>query len=85
MSTLQIELPDGLRTYVEAKVAQSGYQNASEFVRDLIEADRRLQSKQQIEHELLEVVDGPFEEWTEKDVEDIERIGTRIIERRKAT
>ena len=84
MSTLQIELPEGLRTYVEAKVAESGYRSASEFLQALIEADRQRRSRERVERELLEAVDGPFEEWTEKDIEDIERVGTRIIERRKA-
>ena len=37
----------------------------------------------EIESQLDEAVDGPFTEWTDDDVNDIRRLGTAILNRRK--
>jgi hypothetical protein len=42
---------------------------------------RKLSSE--LEASLLEVVDGPFSEWTDADVEDIRREGKATIGQRK--
>jgi len=83
MSTLDIILPDPLRAFVDDQVAQRGYRNASEFVQALIEAEQLRDRRQDIENQLLEAADGPFTDWTDDDITDIERLGTRLIERRK--
>ncbi len=36
MATMNISLPDKLKAFVEASVAEGNYSNASDFVRDLI-------------------------------------------------
>lgn len=36
MATMNISLPDGLRSFVETQVAARGYGTSSEYVRDLI-------------------------------------------------
>lgn len=40
MSTMNISLPDSLRSFVEGKVAQGGYGTSSEYVRELIRKDQ---------------------------------------------
>ena len=39
MSTMNISLPDALKTFVDQQVATRGYGSSSEYVRDLIRKD----------------------------------------------
>lgn len=44
MSTMNISLPDTLKTFVDEQVSQRGYSTSSEYVRELIRKDQdRLQ------------------------------------------
>jgi antitoxin ParD1/3/4 len=40
MSTMNVSLPDELKSYVEEKVSDGAYGSTSEYVRDLIRRDR---------------------------------------------
>ena len=40
MSTMNISLPDALKSFVDAQVAEQGYSTSSEYVRELIRADQ---------------------------------------------
>jgi antitoxin ParD1/3/4 len=40
MGTMNISLPDSLKDFVDAQVAQRGYGTSSEYVRELIRRDR---------------------------------------------
>jgi antitoxin ParD1/3/4 len=40
MSTMNISLPESLRSFVEEKVAQGAYGTSSEYVRELIRKDQ---------------------------------------------
>jgi antitoxin ParD1/3/4 len=83
MSTVDIHLPDHLKSFLDEQVARRGYKDASEFLQSLLEAEKHRNLNHKLEKMLLEAADGPFEEWTEEDVENIERLGLRLIERRK--
>lgn len=48
---------------------------------EMIGSGFRSVERSKIESQLLEVVNGPFSEWTDKDVEDIKRHGRSLIER----
>ena len=39
MSTMNISLPEGLKTFVDQRVRESGYGTSSEYVRELIRKD----------------------------------------------
>lgn len=39
MSTMNISLPDSLKTFVDEQVSQRGYGTSSEYVRELIRMD----------------------------------------------
>jgi antitoxin ParD1/3/4 len=82
MTTLDVNLPDALKTFVDEQVARRGYKDASAFLESLLEAERLRQVAREVEHALLETTDGPFSEWTDEDVEDIRRAGRRLIEKR---
>jgi Arc/MetJ-type ribon-helix-helix transcriptional regulator len=83
MSTVDIHLPDALTSYLNRESARRGYQNPSEFVQALLEAEQIRNIRKDLEAMLLEAADGPFSDWTDDDVADIERAGTRLIERRR--
>lgn len=40
MSTMNISLPDSLKSFVDEQVAQGGYGTSSEYVRELIRKDQ---------------------------------------------
>ncbi len=40
MSTMNISLPDALKTFVDDQVSQRGYSTSSEYVRELIRKDQ---------------------------------------------
>lgn len=40
MTTMNISLPDTLKTFVDAQVAERGYGTSSEYVRELIRKDQ---------------------------------------------
>jgi len=44
MSTMNISLADALKSFVDEQVARRGYGTSSEYVRELIRADRDRQS-----------------------------------------
>jgi antitoxin ParD1/3/4 len=56
MSTMNISLPQALKTYVDAQVAGRGYGTSSEYVRELIRKD---QDRQQLRQLLLDGGSSP--------------------------
>ncbi len=40
MATLNISMPDEMRTFIESRVSTGEYQSASDYMRDLIRHDR---------------------------------------------
>lgn len=51
MSTMNISLPDSLKSFVDEQVSQRGYGTSSEYVRELIRKD---QDRQRLRNLLLE-------------------------------
>jgi antitoxin ParD1/3/4 len=51
MSTMNISLPDTLKSFIDEQVTQRGYGTSSEYVRELI---RRDQDRQQLRGLLLD-------------------------------
>lgn len=51
MSTMNISLPDALKSFVDEQVASRGYGTSSEYVRELIRKD---QDRQQLRRLLLD-------------------------------
>lgn len=43
MTTMNISIPDALKSFVDDQVGESGYSTASEYIRELIRKDRDLQ------------------------------------------
>ena len=56
MSTMNISLPETLKTFVDEQVSQRGYGTSSEYVRELIRKD---QDRQQLRGLLLAGASSP--------------------------
>jgi antitoxin ParD1/3/4 len=56
MSTMNVSLPDSLRSFVDQQVAERGYSTSSEYVRELI---RREQDRLHLRRLLLDGASGP--------------------------
>ncbi len=65
MSTMNISLPEQMRSFVEAQVLQGQYSSASDYVRALIRADQDRRAQAELEAKLLDAVEsGQFAEVT---------------------
>jgi antitoxin ParD1/3/4 len=56
MTSLNISLPDPLKSYVEDRVASGDYGTPSEFIRSLIRQDKE-QRRSRLESELLDALE----------------------------
>lgn len=56
MTTMNVSLPDSLKSFVDEQVAKRGYGTSSEYVRELIRAD---QDRQRLRSLLLEGAASP--------------------------
>ena len=56
MGTMNISLPDGMKSFVDEQVAERGYGTSSEYVRDLI---RREQDRLELRRLVLEGAASP--------------------------
>jgi antitoxin ParD1/3/4 len=85
--TLHISLPDSLKRYVEERVGEGGYGNTSEYLRELIRADRdarRLEAQRRLETLLLEGLEnGEPTPMTQADWETIRREARNRLQARK--
>ena len=74
MTTMNISLPDSMRTFIEQKVAQGGYSTASEYVRQLVREDQKRAAQERLEALLLEGIEsGPAHEMTADDWNELRR------------
>ena len=53
METMNIALPETLKSFVKNRVTDGGFGTASEYIRELIRADQKQLAKQQLESEIL--------------------------------
>ncbi len=85
METINISLPDALRTYVEKRVIQDGYDTTSEYFRELVQQDQRRQADERLEASLLKSLDGePAKPFAKSDIEEVRQaVSTRLSEKRK--
>ncbi|MBI5094418.1 MAG: type II toxin-antitoxin system ParD family antitoxin [Candidatus Hydrogenedentes bacterium] len=58
MTTMNVSLPDPMRSFIEDLVSQGRYGSASEYIRELIRNDQQRQAQLRIETLLLEGLDS---------------------------
>jgi antitoxin ParD1/3/4 len=60
MTTMNISVPDDMKAFVEAQMAQEGYASASENLRTLIRDAQKRRAKRELEAKFGEVLEnGP--------------------------
>lgn len=78
MTTLQISLPETLREFIEAEVAEGGYSTVSDYVGELVQQAQKHKAKQQVEALLREGLASEASDLTKDDWEELKR---RVWER----
>lgn len=65
MTTMNISLPDEMKSFVETQVKEGGYSTASEYLRDLIRDAKKKAGEELLERLLIEGINsGPGIEVT---------------------
>lgn len=77
MATMNISLPDAMRSFVEEELAEGGYQTASEYFRALVR--ERQQQKNQYRFERL-IAEGLASELVVTTPEFWETLETKLFE-----
>ena len=74
MTTLNISLPDDLKAFIEAQVAEEGYASASEYLQAVLRDARMRKARKKLEAKRDETLaSDPDEPMTREDWESIER------------
>ena len=86
VKSINISLPDAMRSYVEEQVAQGSYSTVSEYFRELIRLDQKRKAQERLETMLLEGLEsGEATEITATDWEDIRQaVRSRLARRSQA-
>jgi antitoxin ParD1/3/4 len=72
METMNIALPDTMKEFVEEQVQRGGYRSVSEYVGELIRADREEKARQALESEVLKgLQSGASTPMTPEDWQDL--------------
>ena len=58
MTTLNISLPEQMRTFIESQVSKGSYSTASDYIRDLIRDDQKRKDQDRLESLLLDALEG---------------------------
>jgi antitoxin ParD1/3/4 len=81
MASLNVAMPDELREYVEQRTKNGGFSTPTEYVRQLIRADREKETQRRLESALLERIDD--EEYSDVTPADLEDLRSRVRAGRK--
>jgi antitoxin ParD1/3/4 len=70
---MNISLPEPLKAFVDAQVADGRYGTVSEYVRELIRTDEKRLARERLETMLLEGLASAESEWRPADLESVRR------------
>ena len=74
MTIMNISVPDDMKAFVEAEMAQEGYASASEYLRTLIRDAQKRRAKRELEAKFREALEsGPATPMTREDWDSIEQ------------
>lgn len=83
MQTMNISLPDLLKSFVDRQISLGRYSSASEYVRELIREDEKRKAGEQLEALLLEGIQSEESPLTRQDWADIRKEAMARIKLRK--
>jgi antitoxin ParD1/3/4 len=69
MAQMNISLPDGLKSWIEARVAEGRYSSSSDYVRDLVRREQEAEEKLRILRAAVE--EGLASGTSDRTIEDI--------------
>ena len=78
MTTMNISLPEEMKTFIETQMTQEGFASASEYFRFLVREAQKRRARQELDAKLLEGIQSPAGEMTKADWETLRQ---RIYER----
>lgn len=58
MTELNLQIPDETRSYIDEQVVTCGYKDVSEYIRDLVESDRKRAARQRVDALLQEGINS---------------------------
>ncbi len=68
MTTMNISLPEEMKTFIEDQITRDGYASASEYFRTLIREDQKRRAKRELEAKFREALEsGPATPMTRDD------------------
>lgn len=70
METMTIDLPPGLRGFVEKQVVEGQYHGPGDYVLRLIQEDQQRHLRKEVESKLREALETPATEWTRQTLEE---------------
>jgi antitoxin ParD1/3/4 len=82
MQSMNISLPDPLKRFVDAQIAQGRYSSVSEYVRELIRADEKRKAEEKLEAKFLEGLNRGESELTAADWSDIRKVALAKVHAR---
>lgn len=83
MQSMNISLPDPLKSFVDAQIAQGRYSSVSEYVRELIRADEKRKAEEQLEALLLEGLKGEDATLSRGDWQKLRQAAVSEVRKRK--
>ncbi len=85
MTSLNISLPESMRTWIDQRVKEGGYSTASEFVREVLREAQKSRARQELEQKLIEGIEsGPATAMTEADWDRLKQLAIKRAAKRNA-
>lgn len=79
--TMNISMPDSLKTFVDERVKSSGYGSHSEYLLDLVRKDEQEMAKDKLRALLMEGLTSPVgRSWNALKTDLLERAGSPVAE-----
>lgn len=73
MRSMNISLPDSMKSFVESEVASGGYGTASEFIRELLRDAQKRKARARVDALLLDGLQSEASEMTQADWKELKR------------
>jgi antitoxin ParD1/3/4 len=85
MTSLNISLPESMRTWIDRQVKDGGYGTASEFVREVLREAQKTRARRELEQKLIEGIEsGPATPMTKADWDRLRQRAIKRASKRKA-
>ncbi len=85
MESMNISLPEPLKTFVDSQISTGRYSSASEYVRELIRADEKRKADEQLESLLLAGLKGEETVMSRADWQQIRQEATAQVRAKRRT